>query len=164
MARHAQSAAKAPELTLGRGNGRDIAEVVAVLGGPKVLGRRVRSPDELAELVRGGLPFEALAVVMDRYEISRDVACTILHLSRRNFPRRKAQNRLSADESDRLYRLARVLAHANRVFEDRDEAADWIRSPNTALGKQQPLTLLDTDIGVQQVDRVLGRIEHGIVG
>ena len=30
--------------------------------------------------------------------------------------------------------------------------------------KQQPLTLLDTDIGVQQVDQVLGRIEHGIVG
>jgi putative toxin-antitoxin system antitoxin component (TIGR02293 family) len=164
MAKSNQGAAEAPEVILGQGNRRDIADVVAVLGGARALGRRVRSADELAELVRGGLSFEALAVVMDRYEISRDVACTILHLSRRNFPRRKAQNRLSADESDRLYRLARVLAHANRVFEDRDESAGWIRTPNTALGKQQPVTLLDTDIGVQQVDRVLGRIEHGIVG
>jgi putative toxin-antitoxin system antitoxin component (TIGR02293 family) len=81
-----------------------------------------------------------------------------------NFLRRKDQKRLSPDESDRLYRLARVLAHANRVFEDPDESADWIHTPNTSLGKQQPLTLLDTDIGVQQVDQVLGRIEHGIVG
>jgi putative toxin-antitoxin system antitoxin component (TIGR02293 family) len=124
----------------------------------------VRSPEDLAKRVREGLPFSALSAVVQQYEISRDVVCEILHLSRRNFLRRKQQHRLSPDESDRLYRLARVLAHANRVFEDRGESADWIQTPNSALGKQQPLTLLDTDIGVQQVDQVLGRIEHGIIG
>jgi putative toxin-antitoxin system antitoxin component (TIGR02293 family) len=100
---------------------------------------------------------------MEEYGISRDVVCDVLQLSSRNFLRRKEQKRLSQAESDRLYRLARVLAHANRVFEDPDESAEWIQTPNAALGKQQPLTLLDTDIGVQQVDQVLGRIEHGIV-
>ena len=128
------------------------------------MGRGVRSPQDLAERVREGLPFTALAAVMEQYGISRDVLCDILYLSRRNFLRRKEQRRLAPDESDRLYRLARVLAHANRVFEDPDESADWIHTPNTSLGKQQPLTLLDTYIGVQQVDQVLGRIEHGIVG
>jgi putative toxin-antitoxin system antitoxin component (TIGR02293 family) len=124
----------------------------------------VRSPEDLAERVRRGLPFAALVAVMENYGISRDVLCSILRLSARNFLRRKEQKRLSPDESDRLYRLARVIAHANRVFEDPDESADWIHAPNTSLGKQQPLALLDTDIGVQQVDQVLGRIEHGIVG
>jgi uncharacterized protein (DUF2384 family) len=113
------------------GNPREVEGVVNVLGGTKVVGKSVRSPEDLAERVRKGLPFAAL---------------------------------VTADESDRLYRLARVIAHANRVFEDPDESADWIHAPNTSLGKQQPLTLLDTDIGVQQVDQVLGRIEHGIVG
>jgi len=145
-------------------NRREVEEVVSVLGGTKVLGRRVRAPEDLAERVREGLPFAALAAVMDQYGIARDVLCDILHLSPRNFLRRKEQKRLASDESDRLYRLARVLAHANRVFEDADESADWIHAPNMSLGKQQPLTLLDTDIGVQQVDQVLGRIEHGIVG
>ena len=143
---------------------RVVEEVVSVLGGPKVVGKNVRSAEDLAERVRGGLPFASLSAVMERYEISRDVLCDILCLSSRNFLRRKEQKRLSPDESDRLYRLARVIAHANRVFEDPDESADWIHAPNTSLGKQQPLTLLDTDIGVQQVDQVLGRIEHGIVG
>ena len=143
---------------------REVEGVVTVLGGPKVVGRSVRSPEDLAKRVREGLPFSALSAVVQQYEISRDVVCEILHLSRRNFLRRKQQHRLSPDESDRLYRLARVLAHANRVFEDPGESADWIQTPNTALGKQQPLTLLDTDIGVQQVDQVLGRIEHGIIG
>ena len=101
---------------------------------------------------------------MRQYGIARDVLCDILHLSPRSFLRRKEQKRLSADESDRLYRLARVLAHANRVFEDPEESADWIQTPNAALGKQEPLILLDTDIGVQPVDQVLGRIEHGIIG
>ena len=145
-------------------NTREVEEVASVLGGAKVLGHGVRSPEKLAERVREGLPFAALSAVMQQYGISRDVLCDILHLSPRNFLRRKEQKRLSPDESDRLYRLARVLAHANRVFEDPDESADWIQTPNAALGKQQPLSLLDTDIGVQQVDQVLGRIEHGIVG
>jgi putative toxin-antitoxin system antitoxin component (TIGR02293 family) len=152
------------EVVMGTPVNREVEEVVAVLGGPKIVGRTVRSPEDLTKRVRDGLPFSALSAVVAQYGISRDDVCEILHLSRRNFLRRQKQNRLSADESDRLYRLARVLAHANRVFEDPDESADWIRTPNTALGKQQPLTLLDTDIGVQQVDQVLGRIEHGIIG
>ncbi len=146
------------------GNLRHVAEVVSVLGGPKVVGKRVRSPEDLVERVRKGLPFAALLAVMEQYGISRDALCSILHLSARNFLRRKEQKRLSPDESDRLYRLARVIAHANRVFESPEESADWIRSPNAALSKQQPVDLLDTDLGVQQVDQVLGRIEHGIVG
>lgn len=149
---------------MGNPSAREVEGVLTVLGGTKVVGRSVRSPEDLAKRVREGLPFSALSAVVQQYGISRDVVCEILHLSRRNFLRRKQQNRLSPDESDRLYRLARVLAHANRVFEDPEESADWIQTPNTALGKQQPLTLLDTDIGVQQVDQVLGRIEHGIIG
>ncbi len=144
-------------------NTREFEGVVSVLGGVKVLGRSVRSSGDLAERVRKGLPFSGLSAVMQQYGISRDVVCGILHLSRRNFLRRKEQRRLSPDESDRLYRLARVLAHANRVFEDPEESADWMQTPNPGLGKQQPLILLDTDIGVQQVDQVLGRIEHGII-
>ena len=129
-----------------------------------MLGRALRTPEDLVARVREGLPFSALMVVSEQYGISREVLCAILHLSRRNLLRRKEQNRLSAEESDRLYRLARVLAHANRVFRDPEESADWVQAPNRALGKQQPLSLLDTDIGAQQVDDVLGRIEHGIVG
>jgi putative toxin-antitoxin system antitoxin component (TIGR02293 family) len=149
---------------VGYPNVHEVEEIVTLLGGSRILGRRAPSPEQLAERVREGLPFTALSAVMKQYTIPRDVVCNILHLSPRNFLRRKEQKRLSLDESDRLYRLARVLAHANRVFEDPEESADWIRTPNAALSKQQPLALLDTDIGVQQVDEVLGRIEHGIVG
>jgi putative toxin-antitoxin system antitoxin component (TIGR02293 family) len=142
----------------------EMGGVVGVLGGAKLLGRAARSTEDMAARVRQGLPFAAIAAVMRGYDLSRETVCSILHLSQRNFPRRKQQARLSPEESDRLYRLARVLAHADRVFEDPHESAEWLRTPNAALGKQQPLDLLDTDLGVQQVDDALGRIEHGIVG
>jgi putative toxin-antitoxin system antitoxin component (TIGR02293 family) len=45
-----------------------------------------------------------------------------------------------------------------------EKAARWLRRPNRALGNQAPLDLMDSDIGTRQVEEVLGRIEHGIVG
>lgn len=34
--------------------------------------------------------------------------------------------------------------------------------PNRALGGERPLALLDSDVGSLAVERVLGRIEHGV--
>lgn len=136
----------------------------AVLGGARALGRVPRSESELHARIREGLPFAALGAVMEHFEIPQESACRILNLSRRNFPRRRKSNRLAADESDRLCRLARVLAHAQRIFEDQAETAAWLRRPNPALRGETPLACLDTDIGVRQVEEILGRIEHGIAG
>lgn len=71
--------------------------------------------------------------------------------------------RLTADESDRVYRLARIVAHAEEVFEDIDKVRNWLAHTNRALGGVTPLSLLDTDEGVRQVDTVLGQIEYGLI-
>ncbi len=83
-------------------------------------------------------------------------------MSPRTMARRKGERRLSAMESDRLYRLARVAAHAEEVFGGPEKAGTWLLRPNRALGKAVPFELLDTDEGTRQVEAVLGRIEHGV--
>ena len=65
-------------------------------------------------------------------------------------------------DSDRLSRLARILAETIDVLGSEEKASQWLEAPNRALGGQTPLTLLDTDLGTQQVEEVLGRIQHGI--
>ena len=75
--------------------------------------------------------------------------------------RQAARENLSLIESDRLYRLARIEAHATEVFEDEETAADWLKQPNRALG-EKPIDLLDTDAGTDRVDRLLTRIEYGV--
>ncbi|MBC5801263.1 MAG: DUF2384 domain-containing protein [Candidatus Eremiobacteraeota bacterium] len=64
--------------------------------------------------------------------------------------------------SDRAFRLASIYGFARRVFEDDENASAWFKEPNRALGGERPLDLLDTEVGTQQVFRVLYRLEHGI--
>ncbi len=84
-------------------------------------------------------------------------------ISERTLARRKSEARLRRDESDRVYRLARIVARTIDILGSRDKASRWLRKKNRALADQAPLELLDTDAGTRQVEAVLGRIEHGVV-
>ncbi len=140
------------------------AEIVEVLGGARILEGRVSDSLELGARVRRGLPYASLEAVMDRLHLGREELSTALHLPARTLTRRKKEQRLRPEESDRLARLARVAAHAIEVLGSADRASAWLRRPNRALGGRPPIELLDTDLGTQQVVQVIGRIEHGVVG
>lgn len=138
-------------------------QIVDLLGGAGVLGK-VRNPIEMARLVRQGLPWAAFEALVTALAISQAELAATLHIRSRTLSRRKDSGKLEAMESDRLFRLARVFAHAVEVLEATERARDWLESENRALGGQTPFELLDTDAGAREVDDVLGRIEHGIFG
>ncbi|MBS0562365.1 MAG: DUF2384 domain-containing protein, partial [Proteobacteria bacterium] len=75
--------------------------------------------------------------------------------------RRKAGT-LTPEQSDRILRLARILAAAEETFGAQDKAARWLRRPTAPLGGEAPLDRLDTDQGAREVENLLGRIAHGI--
>lgn len=84
-------------------------------------------------------------------------------ISERTLERRLSKReRLKLEESDGIARLLRVIAHANRVFEDEELAEEWLRSPNPALDDEVPMSMARTDVGAREVEGVLSRIEHGI--
>jgi putative toxin-antitoxin system antitoxin component (TIGR02293 family) len=137
--------------------------LVEALGGRKVLKRRISTLDELRETVKKGLPYASLEALIVKFGLAREEAAAALHLPQRTIARRKKEQKLRADESDRLLRLARVSAQAAATLGSDDKAAQWLRRPNRALGNLAPLDLIDSDIGTRQVEDVLGRIEHGVV-
>jgi putative toxin-antitoxin system antitoxin component (TIGR02293 family) len=139
-----------------------IDPIVSLWGGAAILGCVVHSENELIPLLRQGLPYVALEQVMATFSLSREEVAEVLNLPGRTLTRRKQTQRLAADESDRLYRFSRVLAHAEAVLGSTTNATQWLHRPNRALNGAIPLGLLDTDIGASQVDDVLGRLEHGI--
>jgi putative toxin-antitoxin system antitoxin component (TIGR02293 family) len=116
----------------------------------------------LAELIREGLPYASLESVMDEIELNGAEACASIAMSARTIARRKKEQKLRADESDRVYRLARIASLAEEVLGNREKAVTWLHKPNRALGHEAPLRLLDTDIGARQVEALLRRIEHGV--
>lgn len=137
--------------------------IYETLGGPGVLRHHGPGLTELGERVRQGLPYAALEAVMARLGLSREQVAEALHLPERTLARRKKERRLHPDESDRLFRLARIAAQAEDALGSTEKTARWLQKPNRALGGRVPLALLDTDAGAREVEEVLGRIEHGVV-
>ena len=99
-----------------------------------------------------------------------------LVIPRRTLTKRRARRQaLSLEESNRLARVARVLAAAAEAFggdsaaPDTDEtreatrrAAVWLRRPSPALDGETPLGLCTTDAGARIVEDELGRIAFGV--
>lgn len=138
--------------------------VVDVLGGASVFkGRTVLTSTELRERIKRGLPYRSLESVRERLRLSVPEAASVLHMPVRTLARRRQTRRLDGDESDRLYRIARVAAQAFAVFNTEDKASTWLRRPNRALNGELPIHLLDTDIGARQIEDILGRIQYGVV-
>jgi putative toxin-antitoxin system antitoxin component (TIGR02293 family) len=136
--------------------------LVQALGGKGLLRERQATYAAVIARARAGLPYATLEAIATRFTIPQDVLVLILHLPARTLARRKKSGRLSPDESDRLLRLARVVARAAEVLGNDERAGAWLRGSVRALGGIRPLDLLDTDLGAQQVEQVLGRIEHGV--
>lgn len=138
--------------------------VIDVLGGPRVFrGRTLPTAAEMRDRIKAGLPFSSLESVRERLNLSVPEAATVLQMPLRTLARRRQARRLAADESDRLYRLARLAAQAMVVLGSEEKAAEWLHRPNRSLNGEPPIRLLDTDVGARQVEDILGRLEHGIV-
>jgi putative toxin-antitoxin system antitoxin component (TIGR02293 family) len=137
--------------------------IAEALGGRKVLGKAIRKPDDLARLVRHGLPVAAVIAFAERLHLGTSVLGQKLGIPQRTLTRRLSQaSLLTPAESDRTVRMARVFTHAVEMIGDQEKAIAWLSTPNRALGGERPLDLLDTDTGARMVEDVLGRIAYGV--
>jgi len=139
----------------------DLQAVIVELGGEKVLGRALRTDNDLRSAIREGFPQQVVGSVMTSAGLTLKELSATLDLSPRSLQRRRHQGRLARYESDRLYRLARIVALAKRHIGDAATATRWLKRPNRALGGGIPLELIDTEPGARAVENVLGRIAFG---
>ncbi len=135
---------------------------IALLGGEGVLHAAPRVAMDWISVVRRGLPSASVDAVVRLTRITQAQLAQALAIPERTLARRKREGVLSPEESAKFVRLARVVERAETVFEDTDNALNWLQSTNASLGGVTPLSLLDTDIGADSVLDTLGRIEHGV--
>ncbi|MFT3990243.1 MAG: DUF2384 domain-containing protein [Luteolibacter sp.] len=124
----------------------------------------VNEPEVLyvVDQVRDGLPFSAFEVLRKKLGVTEDRLGELLGISRATLHRRKKAAHLERAESDRLARYERLFAHAAATFGGAAEAREWLGTPALDFHWETPLDYADTEIGAQAVDRLLGRIEHGV--
>lgn len=138
-----------------------VSKIQELLGGETVTGRLDTELD-VVRLVRRGLPPAAVEGFLAATELQFP-AIEAYVMPRRTFNRRRDANQmLEPAESDRLVRIARLVAAAEETIGDRARAMVWLERPNRALEGQSPLSMADTDLGAQGVERLLGQIAHGL--
>ncbi len=140
---------------------QELTAVKNELGGESVLGRPLQSNEDLLNAIRDGFPQEVMERVMQSAGLTLKELAESLDLSARSLQRRRAAGRLAPFESDRVYRLARILALGEYFLGDHDKAVRWMKRPNRALGGTAPLAVMDTELGARTVENILGRIAFG---
>ena len=71
----------------------------------------------------------------------------------------------SVDRQAQRSRMCPSLGCYDRRVEfasSREKALRWVAKPNRAVDGASPISLLASDAGALAVERVLGRIEHGV--
>ncbi len=139
----------------------ELQAVVAGLGGRRALGRSLSSDRDMREAIRDGFPPAVVERVMWASGLTLKELATALDLSARSLQRRRRSGKLARYESDRLYRLARLVAIASDYLGDQERARRWLKRPNRALGGVAPVKAIDTEAGARQVENILGRIAYG---
>lgn len=137
-------------------------DVASWLGGRKLLNASIHTELELAAAVREGLPLRVVDELVARGALTTEEVERLVIPRRTLAHRRQKRQRLSRDESDRLARIARVVAYAEEVLGDVETARAWLRRPNRGLEGRRPLDTLDTDGGARAVEAVLDRAAHGV--
>ena len=135
--------------------------IADVMGGKTILGRHIRSIDDLERTVSHGLPKRALRLTAERLYPSAGEARRVMFriVPEATFKRR---TRLSTEESERTERLARVIAAAEHVWNDQDDAREWLTKPHPELGKRTPFEAGMTELGARRVEELLDRLYYGI--
>ncbi len=115
-----------------------------------------------AKITQSGVTGWALRTVRERLGLTIADVSRVLGAGERTIIRKEQKRAsLSATESDRAYRLARVADLAIEMIGDENKATAWLRAPSTYLGGETPVSMLDTEVGTDLVVESLYAIAYG---
>jgi putative toxin-antitoxin system antitoxin component (TIGR02293 family) len=146
--------------------GGGLQKVAALLGGTRVLSRRLTTALDAHELLLHGLPASAvdhlvgsLVFIGKTESLEKAVG-----MSLRTWQRRKdaPSKPLSQEQSGRAWKFAEILSKATDVLGTQAEAEQWLERPAIGLDQRRPIDLLGTPAGVELVEDYLQRLEYGV--
>lgn len=146
-----------------RSDGSEVPYESGDLAYARLLGLESRDAAALHALLLRGLPYGALEHLRSALDLPLGELARLIAVPYRTLVRRRHEQRLRPDESDRLVRLARLVAQARSLFGgDLAVARAWLTEPQYGLGGRIPLDFATTEAGVREVEHLIGRIEYGI--
>ena len=124
--------------------------------------RSVKNDTDFIDIIREGIPKEAMSNLMDIAEISLQEMSDITHISDRTLRRYNSQDKLPQEQSERVVELAKLYTRGSDVLGGLANFKEWMDSRLIPLGNKKPKEFLDTSLGIDLLMKELGRIEQGI--
>lgn len=134
--------------------------VADVLGLPVKEGV-ARSPFGLISRIEDGLPIGALERVAHLLAPG-DAQFKYRLIPKATYERRKTAHRLSSDEGTRLARVARVWSLALDVWQNEQDARDFLFRPHPMIEDKRPIdVVILSEFGAEMVIDILGGLKYG---
>jgi putative toxin-antitoxin system antitoxin component (TIGR02293 family) len=113
-------------------------------------------------LIRSGVAARVVDDMVEYLDVPKHVIFGVLHTPESTAHKLiKDNRRLDSAASERVVRVADITRMAEETFGRQEAAAQWLKSPNLALGGATPLSMLDTEPGAGEVRRILSSINYG---
>lgn len=140
-----------------------VSNTVALLGMQRnAQFKSIANDSDFIELIREGVPKEAMNNLMNKTGITTMEMANITHISDRTLRRYENKDKLPQEQSERVIELARLYSKGSEVLGNLDYFKEWMNTKLIPLGDKKPKEYLDTSLGIDMLMRELGRIEHGI--
>ena len=112
------------------------------------------------QAIKNGLAYNVFENLGKDLELPTSELAQIIGVPQRTLQRRKQEGFFSSDESDRLFRIVRLVERSKEVLGE--SGISWLKTPKKFLSDQSPLAFSDTEAGAWEVSQALGRLEHGV--
>ncbi|RQR81724.1 MULTISPECIES: antitoxin Xre/MbcA/ParS toxin-binding domain-containing protein [unclassified Burkholderia] len=117
---------------------------------------------ELEALVRGGLPKSALRAGVEHATQGADARRALLARIIPEATYKRRRDRLTQDESEKTERLARIVATTTYVWNDEEDAREFLSTPHPELEGRAPLDVALTELGARRVEELLWKLFYGL--
>lgn len=134
-------------------------QVSALLGQKKI---NFFSPMDYYRYSQNGLTKRIIANFAKNADISISYLTSLANINIRTLQRKKEEEKLSAEISEKMLQVAQVFAKGSEVFDSLESFKDWLETPNISLDGAVPSKLISSRYGAEMVLDCLGRIQYGV--
>jgi putative toxin-antitoxin system antitoxin component (TIGR02293 family) len=138
--------------------------VLEVMGGSAAVHAPVRGLTDLRSEIKKGLRLAALHRTVEHVFRDRADGRRFLYrvVPESSYRRRLTTGQLTPAESERVARLASVIALAEYVWNNADDARQFLLTPHPELGDRPPIEEAVDHFGARHVEEILHGILHGL--
>lgn len=113
------------------------------------------------DLIHSGMTKKEVDHFKHQADLDYQSLAKMLNVTKATLFNRKNDQRFDTNLSERLMALADLYSYGQSVMGSRTQFNQWMKTENVAL-QRRPVDLADTLYGIEEIRKIVGRIEYGI--